>query len=166
MLLVQHPVLGGKFARHPSVTTEEVDSRPFKTFGFVDGREGEFRWSLGVVIGEELFEGLVEERQGSDVREGEDGGDGRDFVLKKFEFISGELGGLLTEVLAEGEGERGFVIGFELFAEADKFLPDVFALDAAGDSSVEEFESEGDERCVLAAEDSGGLIGVGGAVGE
>lgn len=63
MLLVQHPVLRGKFTRHPGVATEEIDGRPFKAFRFVDGREGEFGWSFGIVVGEELFEGLVEKGQ-------------------------------------------------------------------------------------------------------
>jgi len=110
----------------------------------MDGRKGEFGWGFGIVIGEELFESLIEECQRGDVREGEDGSDGGDFVLEKFELVGGELGGLFREVLAEGEGERGFVIGFELFAEADEVLADVFALNAAGDASVEEFKGEGD----------------------
>lgn len=42
----------------------------------------------------------------------------------------------------------------------------VFALNAARDASIEEFKGKGDQGCVFAAEDSGGLVGVGGAVGE
>ncbi len=166
VLLVEHPVLRCEFARHPGIATEEVDSGPFETFGFVDGRECEFGWGFGIVVGEELFEGLVEEGQRGDVREREDGSDGGSFVLENFELVSGEFEGLVGEVLAEGEGEGGFVSGFELFAEANEFLANVFALNAAGNASVEEFEGEGDEWCVLAAKDRGGLIGVGGAMLE
>lgn len=61
--------------------------------------------------------------------------------MKLFELVSWELEGLVSEVLAKGKGEGGFVVGFELFAEADEFLADVFALNTARDSSVEEFES-------------------------
>lgn len=68
--MVEHPVLGCEFARHPSVATKEINSGPFETFGFVDGREGEFGWGFGVVVGEEVFEGLVEEGERSDVGEG------------------------------------------------------------------------------------------------
>jgi len=132
----------------------------------MDGGEGELGRGFGIVIGEELFESLIEECQRGDVREGEDGSDGGSFVLENFELVSGELGGLFAEVLAEGEGEGRFVNWFELFTEADKFLADVFALNATRDASVEELEGKGDEWCVLAAEDCGGLIGVGGAVLE
>lgn len=100
------------------------------------------------------------------MREGEDGGDGGDFVLEEFELVSWELSELASEMLAEGEGERGFVSGFKLFAKADKFLADVFAFDTAGNASIEELEGKGDEWCVLAAEDCGVLVGVGGAVVE
>jgi len=95
VFLVEHPVLRRELARHPGIATKEVDGGPFEAFGFVDGREGEFGWSFGIVVGEELLEGLVEEGQGSDVREGEDRSDGGDFVLEQFELISWELGGLL-----------------------------------------------------------------------
>lgn len=144
VLLIQHPVLRSEFARHPGVATEEVDGGPFESFGFVDGRKSELGRGFGIVVREELFEGLVEEGERGDVWEGEDGGDRGDFVLEQFELVSGELGGLFTEVFAEGEGEGGFVVGFELFAEADEFLADVFALNTAEDASVEELESEGD----------------------
>ena len=100
------------------------------------------------------------------MREREDRSDCGDFVLELFELVSWELEGLVGEVLAEGEGEGGFVNGFELFAETDEFLADVFALNAARDSSVEELEGEGDEWCVLATEDGGGLIAVFDAVLE
>ncbi len=140
VFLVQHPVLCRELARHPGVATEKVDSGPFETFGFVDGREGKFGRSFGVIVGKELFEGLVEKGQGSDMRKGEDRGDGGDFVLKLFEFVSWKLEGLVREVFAESKGEGWFVNGFELFAEADEFLADVFALNAAGDVSIEELE--------------------------
>ena len=61
MFLVEHPILCCEFARHPGVATEEVDGGLFKAFGFVDGREGEFGRSFGVIVGKELFEGLVED---------------------------------------------------------------------------------------------------------
>lgn len=86
--------------------------------------------------------------------------------MELFELVSGELEGLVSEVLAEGKGEGGLVVGFELFAEANEFLANVFALNAARDASVEELEGKGDERCVFATEDGGGLVGVGGAVLE
>ena len=41
--------------------------------------------------------------------------------------------------------------------KADKFLSYVAALDAARDALREKLESEGDEGCVLAAEDSRAL---------
>lgn len=61
VFLVEHPVLGCEFARHPGVATEEVDGGPFEAFRFMDGRECEFGWSFGIVVGEELFEGLKED---------------------------------------------------------------------------------------------------------
>lgn len=61
VFLVEHPILCSELARHPGVATEEVNCGPFKSFGFVDGRESELGWSFGVVVGEELFEGLIEE---------------------------------------------------------------------------------------------------------
>lgn len=82
--MLEHPILCCELARHPGVATEKVDGGPFESFGFVDGGEGELGWSFGVVVGEELFESLVEERERGDVREGEDGGDGGDFVLEQF----------------------------------------------------------------------------------
>ena len=39
LFLFFHPGLSGKLRRHPSVTTEEIDSGPFETFGFVNRRE-------------------------------------------------------------------------------------------------------------------------------
>jgi len=96
VFLVQHPVLRRELARHPGIATEEINGGPFETFGFVDGREGELGRGFGIVVGEELFEGLVEERQRSDVGKGEDGGDGGGFVLENFELVSGEFGGLFT----------------------------------------------------------------------
>lgn len=50
VFLVEHPILGGEFTRHPSVATKEIDGGPFEAFGLVDGRESEFRWSFGVVV--------------------------------------------------------------------------------------------------------------------
>ena len=51
------------------------------------------------------------------------------------------------------------------FAETDKFLTNVAAFDSARDALRKELESEGDEGCVLAAEDSRALE-VGEGLGE
>ena len=60
--MLLHPGLGSEGGGHPRVTTEEIDGGPFETFGFVDGRESEFGRRVRIVVGEELFEGLIEER--------------------------------------------------------------------------------------------------------
>ena len=51
------------------------------------------------------------------------------------------------------------------FAEADEVLSNVAAFDSARDALREKLESEGDEGCVLAAEDSRALE-VGEGLGE
>jgi len=99
----------------------------------VDGGEGEPGWEVGVVVGEEEFDFLVEVLDGEDLGHSQDGGDAGDFVFEDGEFVGAEFAGLLGEVFAEGVGEVGFVGGFELFAEVGELLADVAAFNAAGD---------------------------------
>ena len=67
--------------------------------------------------------------------------------------------GLLVEVELERLGEFLFRVSRRgvFFAETDEVLSYVAAFDAARDALREKLESEGDEGCVLAAEDSRAL---------
>ena len=75
------------------------------------------------------------------------------------EFVGGEFLGLLVEVELEGLGEFLFRVSGRgvFFAETDELLSYVAAFDSARDPLREKLESEGDEGCVLAAEDSRAL---------
>ena len=69
--------------------------------------------------------------------------------------------GLLVEMELERLGEFLFRVSGRgvFFAETDELLSYVAAFDAAWDALGKELESEGDEGCVLAAEDGGALEG-------
>ena len=97
----------------------------------------------------------------------EDGVNGGDFVGKEVEFVGGEFLGLLVEVELERLGEFLFRVSRRgvFFTEADEVLSNVAAFDSARDALREKLESEGDEGCVLAAEDSRALE-VGEGLGE
>ena len=110
---------------------------------------------------------MVKLSDGGDEGELEDGVNGGDFVGKEVEFVGGEFLGLLVEMELERLGEFLFRVSGRgvFFAETDKFLTNVAAFDSARDALREKLESEGDEGCVLAAEDSRALE-VGEGLGE
>ena len=110
---------------------------------------------------------MVKLSDGGDKGKLKDGVNGCDFVGKKVELVGGEFLSLLVEMELEGLGE--FLLGVSgrgmFFTEADEFLSHVATFNAAGDTLREELESEGDKRCVFAAED-GRALEVGEGLGE